>query len=301
VTLGGVNGGERWPPEDAGAIVDYLTALMGAKKSAFRRVGTIGRLPARGQARYTGMHDIANPGGTVREVRSFISPCHRIGGGSVTGHPTSPRDPASAQEPIVLVVDDDDGMRRALSNLFESVGLKVQAFGSAAEMLQSKLPDAPSCLVLDIRLPGLGGLDFQIELAKANIHIPIIFVTGHGDIPMTVRAMKGGAIDFLTKPFRDQDILDSVAMAIERDRNRREEDKTVSELRAHFETLTQREREVLALVTAGLMNKQIAGEIGLAEITVKIHRGHVMKKMGARSLADLVRMVEAMGINRAKP
>jgi FixJ family two-component response regulator len=219
----------------------------------------------------------------------------------VTGHPAAPRDPAGAQEPIVLVVDDDDGMRRALANLFESVGLKVQVFASAAEMLQSKLPDVPSCLVLDIRLPGLGGLDFQIELAKANIHIPIIFVTGHGDIPMTVRAMKGGAIDFLTKPFRDQDMLDSVAMAIERDRNRREEDKTAADLRAHFDTLTQREREVLALVTSGLMNKQIAGEIGIAEITVKIHRGHVMKKMGARSLADLVRMVEAIGINRAKP
>jgi FixJ family two-component response regulator len=247
------------------------------------------------------MHDIANRGGTVREVRSFISPCHCIGGGTVTGHPTSARDPASAQEPIVLVVDDDDGMRRALTNLLESVGLKVKAFASAAEMLQSKLPDVPSCLVLDIRLPGLGGLDFQIELAKSNIHIPIIFVTGHGDIPMTVRAMKGGAIDFLTKPFRDQDMLDSVATAIERDRNRREEDKTISQLRAHFDTLTQREREVLALVAAGLMNKQIAGEIGIAEITVKIHRGHVMKKMGARSLADLVRMVEAIGINRAKP
>jgi FixJ family two-component response regulator len=245
------------------------------------------------------MDDIANRGGTVREVRS--APCPRVRGGPVTGHPTPPRDPAGAQEPIVLVVDDDDGMRRALANLFESVGLKVQVFASAAEMLQSKLPDVPSCLVLDIRLPGLGGLDFQIELAKANIHIPIIFVTGHGDIPMTVRAMKGGAIDFLTKPFRDQDMLDSVAMAIERDRNRREEDKTRSDLRAHFDTLTQREREVLALVTSGLMNKQIAGEIGIAEITVKIHRGHVMKKMGARSLADLVRMVEAIGINRAKP
>jgi FixJ family two-component response regulator len=247
------------------------------------------------------MHDIANRGRTVREVRSFISPSRRNGGGTVTGHSTSPRDSASAQEPIVLVVDDDDGMRRALSNLFESVGLKVQVFGSAAEMLQSNLPDVPSCLVLDIRLPGLGGLDFQIELAKANIHIPIIFVTGHGDIPMTVRAMKGGAIDFLTKPFRDQDMLDSVAMAIERDRDRREEDKTLSELRAHFETLTQREREVLALVTTGLMNKQIAGQIGIAEITVKIHRGHVMKKMGARSLADLVKMAEAMGFSRAKP
>src|SRR3979490_94410 len=219
----------------------------------------------------------------------------------MTERPKSSPEAASARESIVFGIDDDESMRRALSHLFQSVGLEVEVFGSAPEMLQSKLPDVPSCLVLDIRLPGLGGLDFQIELAKANIHIPIIFVTGHGDIPMTVRAMKGGAIDFLTKPFRDQDMLDSVAMAIERDRNRREEDKTLSELRAHFATLTQREGEVLALVTTGLMNKQIAGQIGIAEITVKIHRGHVMKKMGARSLADLVRMVEAIGINRAKP
>lgn len=208
---------------------------------------------------------------------------------------------SSADEPIVLVVDDDDGVRRALANLFHSVGLKVQVFGSAAEMLQGRLPDVASCLVLDIRLPGLGGLDFQTELARANIHIPIIFVTGHGDIPMTVRAMKGGAIDFLTKPFRDQDLLDSVAAAIERDRRRRDEEKAISALRTLFETLTQREREVLALVAAGLMNKQIAAEIGVAEITVKVHRGHVMKKMGARSLADLVRMAEAIGVGRAKP
>src|SRR4030088_277254 len=174
----------------------------------------------------------------------------------MTERPKSSHEPASAKESIVFVIDDDASMRRALTNLFQSVGLAVEVFGSAPEMLQSKLPDVASCLVLDIRLPGLSGLDFQTELAKANIHIPIIFMTGHGDIPMTVRAMKGGAIDFLTKPFRDQDMLDSVAMAIERDRNRREEDKTASELRAHFETLTQREREVLALVTSGLMNKQ---------------------------------------------
>ena len=219
----------------------------------------------------------------------------------LTERPTSPRDLTKTQESIVFVIDDDEGMRRALANLFRSVGLEVQVFASASEMLQSKLPDVASCLVLDVRLPGLSGLDFQIELAKANIHIPIIFVTGHGDIPMTVRAMKGGAIDFLTKPFRDQDMLDSAMMAIERDRKRREAEKTISVLRAHFETLTPREREVLALVTAGLMNKQIAAEIGIAEITVKIHRGHVMKKMGARSLADLIRMAEAIGIRRAKP
>jgi FixJ family two-component response regulator len=167
--------------------------------------------------------------------------------------------------------------------------------------LETELPDVASCLVLDIRLPGPSGLDFQAELAKANIQIPIIFMTGHGDIPMTVKAMKAGAIDFLTKPFRDQDMLDAVATAIERDRARRKEQKAVAELRAVFETLTTRERDVFALVASGLMNKQIAAEIGLAEITVKIHRGHLMRKMGARSLADLVRMAEMLGIRRTKP
>ncbi len=215
--------------------------------------------------------------------------------------PKSSPEPASANEPIVFVIDDDASMRRALTNLFQSVGLGVQVFGSAPEMLQSKLPDVASCLVLDVRLPGLSGLDFQTELAKANIHIPIIFMTGHGDIPMTVRAMKGGAVDFLTKPFRDQDMLDAVVAAIERDRKRREVEKVVANLNALFGTLTSREREILALVAAGLMNKQIAGELGLAEITVKIHRGHIMKKMGARSLADLVRKAETLGIHRTKP
>jgi FixJ family two-component response regulator len=219
----------------------------------------------------------------------------------VTERPKSSHGPASAREPIVFVVEDDESVRRALSNLFQSVGLEVEVFGSAAEMLQSKLPDVASCLVLDIRLPGLSGLDFQTELAKANIHIPIIFMTGHGDIPMTVRAMKGGAIDFLTKPFRDQDMLDAVMVAIERDRKRREADKVVANLQTHFETLTPRERQILALVSSGLMNKQIAAELGLAEITVKIHRGHIMKKMGAKSLADLVRKAETLGIRRTKP
>jgi FixJ family two-component response regulator len=171
----------------------------------------------------------------------------------------------------------------------------------ASAMLQSKLPDVASCLVLDVRLPGLSGLDFQAELTKANIHIPIIFMTGHGDIPMTVRAMKGGAVDFPTKPFRDQDMLDAVMVAIERDRKRREADKIVANLQTHFETLTPREREILALVSSGLMNKQIAAELGVAEITVKIHRGHVMKKMGARSLADLLRKAQTLGVLGTKP
>jgi len=204
-------------------------------------------------------------------------------------------------QPIVFVIDDDASLRNALTNLFRSVGLRAEVFASAPELLQSKLPDVPSCLVLDVRLPGLSGLDFQAELSKANIHIPIIFMTGHGDIPMTVRAMKAGAVDFLTKPFRDQDMLDAVAAAIERDRERRKEEKVLSELRSRFASLTPREQEVLALVASGLMNKQIAAEIGLAEITVKIHRGNIMKKMSARSLADLVRMAELLGVRRPKP
>jgi FixJ family two-component response regulator len=214
---------------------------------------------------------------------------------------SKPRESGSVREPLVFIVEDDESMRRALSNLFQSVGLEAEVFGSTSEMLQSELPDVASCLVLDIRLPGLSGLDFQAELAKANIHIPIIFMTGHGDIPMSVRAMKGGAVDFLTKPFRDQDMLDAVTVAIERDRKRREADKIVANLQTHFETLTPREREILASVSSGLMNKQIAAELGLAEITVKIHRGHIMKKMGAKTLADLVRKAEILGIHRGKP
>jgi FixJ family two-component response regulator len=217
----------------------------------------------------------------------------------MTERPESSHGPSSAK--IVFVVEDDASMCRALSNLFESVGLQVEVFGSASEMLQGKLPDVASCLVLDVRLPGLSGLDFQTELAKANIHIPIIFMTGHGDIPMSVRAMKAGAIDFLTKPFRDQDMLDAVVKAIEHDRERREADRIVTDVRTLFETLSTREREVMALVSSGLMNKQVAAELGLAEITVKIHRGHVMKKMGARSLADLFRQGELLGIRRNKP
>jgi FixJ family two-component response regulator len=211
------------------------------------------------------------------------------------------REIAAAEMPIVFVIDDDDSMRRGLTNLFESVGLRVEALGSAPELLERKLPDVPSCLVLDIRLPGMSGLDFQDLLEKAAIHIPIVFMTGHGDIPMSVKAMKAGAADFLTKPFRQQEMLDAVTAAIERDRNRRQDERIVSSARALFETLTPREREILALVAAGLMNKQIAAEIGIAEITVKIHRGHIKKKMGTRSLADLVRITEMLGIRRAQP
>jgi FixJ family two-component response regulator len=223
----------------------------------------------------------------------------------VTERPKSPHEPASGKDeikaPIVFVIDDDLSMRRALTNLIRSVGFGVEAFGSATELLKSTLPELPSCLVLDIRLPGLSGLDLQTELAKANIRIPIIFITGHGDIPMTVRAMKGGAVDFLTKPFRDQDLLDAVVSAIDKDRKRREADKTVANLQALYDTLSSREREVLGFVAAGLMNKQVAAELDLAEITVKIYRGHIMRKMQARSLADLIRMTETLGIRPAKP
>ena len=217
---------------------------------------------------------------------------------------TTPRDTAhraaGADESAVFVIDDDPSMREALSSLFRSIGLRVEMFASAAHLLQSDLPAVASCLVLDIRLPGLSGLDLQAELAAANIRIPIIFITGHGDIPMSVRAMKAGAVDFLTKPFRDQDMLDAVTMALERDRKRRNDERMVVGLRALFEALTPREREIMAYVTDGLMNKQIAGEIGVSEITVKIHRGNVMRKMGARSLAELVRMADTLGVRRAK-
>ena len=202
---------------------------------------------------------------------------------------------------IVFVVDDDESMRVALSYLFQSMNLPVKVFTSAAELLKSKLPDIVSCLVLDIRLPGVSGLEFQDVLAKAGIRIPIVFITGHGDIPMSVRAMKAGAVDFLTKPFRDQDMLDAVTRALDLDRKRREGEVAASGLRARFESLTPRQKEVLTLVTSGLMNKQIAGLLDVSEITVKIHRGQVMKKMEARSLAELVKMAEMLGISRKTP
>src|SRR5580700_254907 len=201
---------------------------------------------------------------------------------------------------IVFVVDDDASIRDALKSLIRSVGLKVELFSSPREFLQWKRPDAPSCLVLDVRLPGESGLDLQRELADADIHIPIVFITGHGDIPMSVRAMKAGAVEVLTKPLREQDLLDAVRIALERDRARRESEKSVSDLRALFNQLTPREHEVLSLVSVGLMNKQVAGELGVSEIMVKVHRGNVMRKMGAKSLADLVVMAQALGIRGPK-
>lgn len=217
----------------------------------------------------------------------------------MTEHAKSPHDLASVAAQVVFIVDDDAAIRETLSSLFRSVKLGVELFSSAHQFLQRKRPDVASCLVLDIRLPGISGLDFQAELAKADIRIPIVFMTGHGDIPMSVKAMKAGALDFLAKPFRDQDMLDAVTRALERDQKRRDSEKEVSELRLRFESLTSREREVTSRVVAGLMNKQIAAELGVTEITVKVHRGHMMRKMRARSLIDLIRMADLLGIRHA--
>jgi FixJ family two-component response regulator len=208
---------------------------------------------------------------------------------------------ASAEQPIVFVVDDDAPTRQALARLFYSVQLRVEVFSSAQEFLRSKRPDGPSCLVLDVRLPGLSGLDFQTELTNADIRIPIVFITGHGDIPMSVRAMKAGAVDFLLKPFRDQDLLDAVASAIQRDQARRDGEKMIADLRTRVSSLTPRERQIMALVASGLLSKQIAAQIDVSEITVKVHRSHLMKKMGARSVADLVRMAAALGMTASTP
>jgi FixJ family two-component response regulator len=202
---------------------------------------------------------------------------------------------------IVFIVDDDQIVRGAISSLLESVGQQVQLFESATDLLKSNLPQIPSCLVLDIRLPGLSGLDLQAELANAGLPIPIIFITGHGDIPMSVRAMKAGALDFLTKPFRDQDLLDAVTRALDRDRKRRKVEEDTRDLRARYLTLTVREQQVMALVTEGLLNKQIASRLEISQVTAKIHRGKVMRKLAAKSLADLVIMAETLGVRGKMP
>lgn len=205
---------------------------------------------------------------------------------------------SSVASALVFIVDDDAGLRDALSSLLRSVGLNVATFASAAEFIAAPRPDIPCCLLLDVRLQGSSGLDFQVELNRDKIELPIVFMTGHGDIPMSVRAMKAGAVDFLAKPFRDQDLLDAINQAIERDRQRRHSALLHDDIHQRHATLTPRERQIMALATSGLMNKQIAGEIGTSEITVKIHRGSAMRKMQAKTFADLVRMAEALGMNR---
>jgi len=202
----------------------------------------------------------------------------------------------SDDKPTVFVIDDDQSMRESVESLLRSVGLNVRVFETTQAFLAAERPDAPSCLVLDVRLPGVSGLDFQNELSKLQIAFPIVFISGHGDVPMTVRAIKAGAIEFLTKPFRDQDLIDAVQLGIENDRKRRAEDLALSDLNARLESLSPREREVMILVASGRMNKQIAGELDLSEVTVKVHRGSAMRKMGAKSVADLVRMVDRLGL-----
>ena len=213
----------------------------------------------------------------------------------------SQRNGSTEQKPAIVVIDDDASMRKALENLFKSVGFEVELFASPQEFLQSERPDRPGCIVLDVRFPGRSGLDMQRDLTNAEAQLPIIFITGYGDIPMSVRAMKAGAVEFLTKPFREQDLLDAVGTALEKDRARRSGEMRLAELRGRYDTLTARERQVMSLVVAGRLNKQIAGELGVSEMTVKMHRRQVMRKMQAAGVAQLVRLADQLGIGAPQP
>ena len=211
-------------------------------------------------------------------------------------HPGSSKTAAAQATPIVYVIDDDESVRRALSGLLRSMDLAVETFASSQEFLAGEKPETPSCLILDVRLRGENGLEFQNTMTRSNLHMPVVFITGHGDIAMTVKAMKAGAEDFLSKPFRDQDVLDAVAHALEKDRQRLESVHSISSVRASYESLTPREREVVSYVVVGLLNKQIASEMNISEVTVKMHRGQAMKKMAVRSVADLIRKTQSLGI-----
>jgi FixJ family two-component response regulator len=231
-------------------------------------------------------------------ISNYPVPLDGIGNALAAGRMGPNR--ASPSGATVVVVDDDPSLQQALARLLRSVDLSVEVFGSARELLERKLPESAACIVLDVRLPGLSGLDFQLELARSGIRVPIIFMTGYGDVPMCVKAMKAGATDFLAKPFRDQDMLDAVSRAIEHDRGRREAEAGTAVLRNLFDSLTAREREIMAFVTGGYLNKQVAHELGLSLVTVKIHRGRLMRKMRAKSLADLVRMADLLGLSTAR-
>jgi FixJ family two-component response regulator len=246
--------------------------------------------------------EVVNDGNTAKEIAYYPHMGRVLGGGSsvsvIDCHATTRKfaaaAPVRARRAVVHVVDDDASVRAALASLFDSVGLAALTYARAGDFLSTKLADGPGCIIIDIRLPDMNGLEFQARLTQTGIRLPVIIITGHGDIPMSVRAMKGGALDFLPKPFRQQDMLDAVLAAIERDRQRLAADRDISQLRQKFATLSAREKQVMLLVTAGKINRQIAGDLGISEITVKIHRGAGMRKMGARTLADLVRMAEVL-------
>jgi FixJ family two-component response regulator len=275
----------------SGAVVQEIPEWRSVRNSLVRPTAQLGQRAT--------VHQLTSDG---RRFQHDVLKAMRENSGLVTGNLVARKAPPAidihmGQAAIVHIIDDDESQRETLVSLLGSVDLQGRAYPSVAAFLAAKLPDAPGCLILDVRLPGTSGLDFQVQLAEKGIRLPVIFMTAHGDVPMSVRGMKAGAVDFLTKPFRGQDMLDAINVAIERDQARRNAEATTAALREKFETLSTREREVMLLVTAGKMNKQVAGDLGLSEVTVKIHRGSVMRKMGVRTLADLVRIAEALGLS----